>query len=187
VRNVLLYCTTTCSSACYSVPFFLFFFKYLNCVISYQVLILLRNSYNATRCDPPSLVKVSLQAAFVYLFAILVFIIHYVIGRTSRKSLEQSDGDRFHYLTNVNLYWSLVVTYMFPLIFFSYVWVTIWFRGYMPSATGKMKQLVRYCRFFRIVFTTRATLVFSYTKKYTHNKTMNSAIHFRSGTFFGSL
>ena len=35
--------------------------KYLNCVISYQVLVLLRNSYHATRCDPPSLAKVSLQ------------------------------------------------------------------------------------------------------------------------------
>jgi hypothetical protein len=152
--------------------FFIYFFsfKYLNCVISYQVLILLRNFYNAARCDPPSLVKVSLQAAFVYLFAILVFIIHYVIGRTSNKSLEQGDGDRFNYLNNVNFCWSLTVTYFFPIIFFSYVWITIWCRGYMPSATGKMKQLVRHCWFIRNVFPTSYCIAFINKHKYAHKK-----------------
>ena len=117
--------------------------KYLNCVVSYEVLILLRNSYNATRCDPPSLVKVTLQAASVYSVAILVFIIYCVIGRKQQTSYYQGDSDRYQYYKNVNLYWSLVVTYIFPIIFFGYVWITIWFCGYMPSATGRMKELVR--------------------------------------------
>ena len=146
-----------------------FSLKYLNCVISYEVLILLQNSHNATRYDPPSLVKVSLQAAIVYLFAILVFIIHYVIGRTSNKSLEQGDGDRYDYFNSVNFYWSLIVTLNFPIIFFSYVWITIWCRGYMPSATGKMKQLVRHCWFIRNVFSTSCFYsVFINKQKYTH-------------------
>ena len=117
--------------------------KYLNCVISYEVLILLRNSFNITRCDPPSLVKVTLQAALVYSVAIVVFIIYYFIGRKQHKSFYQGDFDTYFYLKDVNLYWSLVVTYIFPIIFFGYVWITIWFYGYMPSATGRMKELVR--------------------------------------------
>ena len=118
-------------------------FKYLNCVVSYEVLILLRNSYNITRCDPPSLVKVTLQAVSVYSVAILVFMIYYAIGRKQYKLWYQGDFDTYFYLRNVNLYWSLVVTYIFPIIFFGYVWITIWFCGYMPSATGRMKELVR--------------------------------------------
>jgi hypothetical protein len=118
--------------------------KYLNCVVSYEVLTLLRNSYNTTRCDPPSLAKVSLQAASVYSIAILVFIIYFVIGKKQKKSYHQGDFRTYHYLNKVNLYWSLVVTYVFPIIFFGYVWITILCRGYMPSATGKMKQLVRH-------------------------------------------
>ena len=118
-------------------------FKYLNCVVSYEVLILLRNSYNITHCDPPSLVKVTLQAASVYSIAILAFIIYYFIGRKQQKSFYQGDADRYEYYKNVNLYWSLVVADIFPLIFFGYVWITIWFCGYMPSATGRMKELVR--------------------------------------------
>ena len=78
--------------------------KYLNCVVSYEVLILLRNSYNTTRCDPPSLVKVTLQAALVYSVAILVFITYYVIGRKQYKSYYQGDFDTYYYLKNVNLY-----------------------------------------------------------------------------------
>ena len=117
--------------------------KYLNCVISYEVLILLRNSYNTTRCDPPSLVKVTLQAASVYSVAILAFTIYYFIGRKQQKLFYQGDFDTYLYLKNVNLYWSLVVADIFPLIFFGYVWITIWLCGYMPSATGRMKELVR--------------------------------------------
>ena len=117
--------------------------KYLNCVVSYEVLILLRNSYNTTRCDPPSLVKVTLQAASVYSVAILVFIIYYFIGREQHKSYYQGDFDTYRHLIDINLYWSLVVPYIFPIMFFCYVWITIWCRGYMPSATGRMKELVR--------------------------------------------
>ena len=36
-----------------------------------------------------------------------------------------------------------MVAYIFPIFIFGYVWITIWFCGYMPSATGRMKQLVR--------------------------------------------
>ena len=118
-------------------------FKYLNCVISYEVLILVRNSFNATQCDPPSLWKVTMQSVLVYVFGILVFTIHYFIGHAQLLSFEKGHFERSIFLNNLNFYWSLVVTYIFPVLFFSYVWITVWYRGYMPSATGRMKQLVR--------------------------------------------
>ncbi|OEU12506.1 hypothetical protein FRACYDRAFT_243756 [Fragilariopsis cylindrus CCMP1102] len=125
---------------------------YLNCVISYEVLILVRNSFNATQCDPPSLWKVTLQSVLVYVFGILVFTIHYFIGYAQRFSFEKGHFERSISLNNLNFYWSLVVTYIFPVLFFSYVWITVWYRGYMPSATGRMKQLVWYFLRIFVVF-----------------------------------
>jgi hypothetical protein len=116
-----------------------------------------------------------LQAAFVYVFAILVFIIHYTIGIIC---LRRNFG-RYYYLEDVNLYWSLVVTYIFPMIFFGYVWITIWCNGYMPSATGKMKQLVRHplC-FYHIYF---------HIRKYSHRDAMDYVIYYQVWYFFRIL
>ena len=116
-------------------------FKYFNCVVSYEILILLRNCHNAIRCDPPSLLKVTLQAISVYVFSIIVFIFHYFIGRAATKAEIQDDGYSSRLLL-VNLIWSLLVTYVFPILFFGHVWITVKCLGYMPSATGPMKQLV---------------------------------------------
>jgi hypothetical protein len=106
-----------------------FLFKYLNCVVSYEILTLLRNCHNVAGYSPPSLLKVTLQATAVYMFSIIIFIIHYFIGRS------------IYWWEN--LYWSIPLTYFFPIIFFIYVWITIKCRGYLSSATGSMKQLVR--------------------------------------------
>jgi hypothetical protein len=71
---------------------------------------------------------VTLQATAVYVLSIIVFMIHYFVGR---------NGNRV-----ANLMWSVVVTYVFPNVCFGYVWITIYCRGYIPSVTGMMKQLV---------------------------------------------
>ena len=110
--------------------------------MSHEILILLRNSHNAIRCGPPSISKVTLQATAVYLFSIMVFIIYYSIRRAATKAKMQ-DEDKYLRLITVNLVWSLLVTYVFPILFFVYVWITIKCRGYVPSVTGRMKELVR--------------------------------------------
>ena len=84
-----------------------------------------------------------MQSVLVYIFGILVFTIHYFIGHAQLRSFEKGHFERSISLNNLNFYWSLVVTYIFPVLFFSYVWITVWYCGYMPSATGRMKQLVR--------------------------------------------
>ena len=166
---------------------FSFIPKYLNCVISYEVLTHLRNSYNTIRCDPPSLFKVTFQAALVYLFAIVVFIIHYVIGIEKQNRLEQGNFDRNEYLNNVDLYWSLVITYIFPIVFFGYVWITIWCRGYMSSATGEMKQVVSHLLFFFHAYTTGITVDLSLPKNRLTTIELLPYIIIRSGTSFVSL
>jgi hypothetical protein len=93
------------------------------------------------RCDPPSLLKVTWQATAVYMFSIIVFISHYYIGRAARKELEVTFED-YLWFVRANLIWTSVVIYVFPIVFFGYVWITIKCRGYMPSATGNMKELV---------------------------------------------
>jgi hypothetical protein len=129
---------------------FLFFSKYLNCVVSYEILVLLRNIHQVVRCNPPSFLKVTLQAAAVYLFSITVFTIHYSIGRYYYLQSEKDDfpiyaiiREKYSQLVNANFIWSIVVIYVFPILFIVCVSITIIFRRYMPSVTGKMKELVR--------------------------------------------
>jgi hypothetical protein len=85
---------------------------------------------------------VNLQATAVYLFSIIVCVIHYSIGRAATKASMQDDDYNYNRLTDANITWSVVVAYFLPILFFVYVCITIKCRGYMPSATGSMKQLV---------------------------------------------
>ena len=106
---------------------------YYNSVIAYEVLILLRNSYNVKKCDPPSFRRVTFQAIAVYVFSVCVGAIHYKIihDSTSNTGIKLS-----------NLAFSLVVTWICPTLFLLFVTVIIWYRKYMPSATGKLRELV---------------------------------------------
>ena len=104
---------------------------YYNSVIAYEVLILLRNSYNVKKCDPPSFRRVTFQAIAVYVFSVCVGAIHYKIIHDSNTGITLS-----------NLAFSLVVTWICPTLFLLFVTVIIWYRKYMPSATGRMQELV---------------------------------------------
>jgi len=117
---------------------------FLNCVASYEVFSLLKHTTNVKRYKPPSLCKATVQALTVYTISVLVFAIHYCIGTRGSRSMNH------FWFINVNLLWSLVVTYISPTLFFTYIWITIWFRGYLKlsSINGKMRELVLY--FIRI-------------------------------------
>ena len=129
---------------------------YLNCVVSYEILLLLRHSDHFVTHTPPSLSRVTLQAVGVYSFSVIVFFIHYFVERRSFKAEKQSyltysDNhlNKHDRLSLANLGWSLIVTYAFPIVFFFYIWITIKCNGFMPSVTEKTKQLV--CIFLRFV------------------------------------
>jgi len=106
---------------------------FLNAVVSYEVFGLLRDCHQTKVNSPPSLKKVTLQATAVYIFATIVFSIHFF-----KSSL--SDTATWCFFS---------VTYFLPIGFVICVAVTIWARGFIPSATGRMKELTFY--FLRIV------------------------------------
>ena len=117
---------------------------YLNCVISYELFVLLRNNERIVRHKPPTFQRVSLQAVGVYLFSIVIFCINYFVSYKIYGCLLQAEctEQKQHRLTNGNLFWNIVVTYILPISFFFLVWITIKCRNYLPSITGKWKELV---------------------------------------------
>ena len=68
---------------------------YLNCVVSYEMLVVLRNNSQLVTHNPPSLLKVTLQAMGVYLFSIIVFVIHFFI---ESEEIETYDDDYNKYM-----------------------------------------------------------------------------------------
>ena len=117
---------------------------YINCFISYEILNLLRNSNNIARCRPPSLIKVTLQAIVVYIWSIIVFVAYYFTQKIQIQARDAGNDEKRKILNTVNLIWSMIVSFVIPIIFFCHIWITIWHRGYitMSSVTGTMKELV---------------------------------------------
>ena len=123
---------------------------YLNAVISYEVLILLRNSHQTRRSNPPSLLKVTIQATVVYLFAILASMVFYfIVFGASESDSAISKADSTIILFNI------VVFVVVPFGAVGTVCTIIWWRGYLPSMNGisardkAMRELA--CYFFRII------------------------------------
>jgi len=126
---------------------------YLNAVVSYELLNLIRNAHQVRTSDQPKIFKVTLQALVVYIFAVIIFIIHYSISSAGSKAYDEMDdtsvqmNDRLQ-TAKKNL--SLVVTYILPIGFLSYVCIAIGFNsGDMTAASGRIKELAWY--FFRLL------------------------------------
>ena len=117
---------------------------YLNCVVSYELLVLLRNSDQFVSYNPPSLLRVTLQAVGVYLFSTIVFLTHFFIEKKAIQAYIDHEDGIWTRLTMANVVWSVIVSYVFPIGFFFYIWMTIRYHGYLPSVTEKTRQLVRY-------------------------------------------
>ena len=100
----------------------------MNCVITFEVYLLLRNNARVIRHKPPTLRRVSLQAGGVYLFSIIVLCTHFFLD------VDLDD--------TINFILMILVTYVFPLIYFFSVWLVIKHRNYFPSLTGRWKELV---------------------------------------------
>ena len=119
---------------------------YLNCVISYELFVLLRNNERIVRHKPPTFQRVSLQAVGVYLFSVIIFCINYFISYKVYECIYLSRAEctdrKTNNLTYAFLWWNIVVTYILPISFFFLVWIIIKCRNYLPSITGKWKEVV---------------------------------------------
>lgn len=126
---------------------------YLNAVISYELLNLVRNAHQVGTSDQPKIFKVTLQALAVYFFSVIVFIIHFCISSAGSKAFDDMDDTSVQMnnrLQTAKKNWSLVVTYILPIGFLSYVCIAIGINsGDMPAASGRNKELAWY--FFRLL------------------------------------
>ena len=133
---------------------------YLNCVISYELFVLLRNNDRIVRHKPPTFQRVSLQAVGVYLFSVIIFCINYFVSYKVWGCPFQAECTDQQRLINGNLSWNIVVTYILPISFFFLVWITIKCRNYLPSITGKQKEVVSIsCVLFLLTFSFYCTLL----------------------------
>jgi len=114
---------------------------YLNCVVSYEIYCLLKDSYHRRRWKPPPLRKVTLQALAVYSWSGIVFIIRIFNGRYSERMNK-----------NISTLFFFIISAGIPVLFLMTICFIIWYRTYMPSIGGRMKELT--------VFFARIILVF---------------------------
>jgi len=120
----------------------------LNAIVTYQVLQILRGSRNATRIQPPTLQRVSLEAFLVYLLGIAVGVL---------ASISFSDLILGNLQRGISLVIVSGVFITIPLGYVLFVSVLVWKKGYLriPSQNASprdraMRELAIY--FFRIVF-----------------------------------
>jgi len=120
----------------------------MNCVVLYEIRILLQRTKDVLRHRPPSLTKVTIQAAVVYTFSIIVFTIHYFITRKKTDLYSNGNYTMYKRLENVNLALAVLIPYIFPIFFSAYICIIIWFHKLLPVG-GRMRELALY--FFRVI------------------------------------
>ena len=117
----------------------------MNAVIAFEVLQFLKNSFKLMRDPQPSLLKVSLQAFFVYVYAIGLNLILFSCYSKYHGST------KMYYLMTIGFPLLLLFTMVGPFIFLIVVCFIIWKRGYILRTDKRYKYLAIY--FLRIVVT----------------------------------
>ena len=95
------------------------------------------------RHKPPSLRNVTLKAMVVYMFSIVVFAINMILEHVADEqkyiAYDFGKGDRISFAV---LICNILVTYVIPIGFFFYISIIIKIRNYLPSISGREKELV---------------------------------------------
>ena len=95
------------------------------------------------RHKPPSLRNVTLKAMVVYMFSIVVFAINMILEHVADEqkyiAYDFGKGDR---ISSAVLICNILVTYVIPIGFFFYISIIIKIRNYLPSISGREKELV---------------------------------------------
>jgi len=108
---------------------------YLNTIIAYEILLLLKDCHNRKRRSPPAFTRVTLQALLVYSWSITVFVIRFFISR------------EFNNKASIPIFF--MISAGIPIMVLMTICFIIWYRVYMPSIGGRMKELTNF--FARIV------------------------------------
>jgi hypothetical protein len=109
---------------------------YINCVVAYEIFVLLKKSSRRQKHTAPSLCRAIIQGTVVYTFSLIVFFLHYFLIRKDDIPLIVAP---FLFLVSVGI----------PLLYLGYVCFMIWWHNLMPSLERRTKELVFF--FFRII------------------------------------
>lgn len=112
---------------------------YLNCIVSYEVLTLLRKCNEVARYKPPSLRKITIQAIVVYTASFIYSISLYFIG----NGVGDIKG-HIHVIANS------IIVFTIPFLYLLGICISIKYHKYLSSAPDRMKETMWY--FLRIVF-----------------------------------
>jgi len=123
---------------------------YLNAVIAYEILALLRDCNQIKRRGPPPLIRVTIQAIVVYIIAALVSVVHYFVVQATLHSSKNHNNITACTLFFANEYFFvMVLILLIPVGYLCYVSITIWRCSLLPLATKGMRELAWF--YFRIV------------------------------------
>ncbi len=134
---------------------YVFINMWINIIIAWQVLDLLRMSRRAKRIQQPSLTRINIQVGVVFVIAILY---GYVLHLLSDKATNAGQNGEFEIVerlsTTVQVVWIFML--VFPVVCIGTICVVIWRGKYIPSLDTKnsarekaMRQLLFF--FLRIV------------------------------------
>jgi len=100
---------------------------YLNSIISYQILTLLKNSRRRSRTAPPTFKRVIQQAVVVYALSICIALVRYFLA----------DMESIPMWIEVTVYF--VIAAGIPIVYLSYVCIIIWRHKLLPLLRGPLR------------------------------------------------
>ena len=118
---------------------------YYNCVVSYSVFKLLRSTSQLVRHKPPTLTRITLEAALVYGFSIIIFCTIFFLDEAAMKQVEQLNYRMNATLSKILFFVGLIVAYIIPIGIFFSILIIIKVQHYTPALTGREKELVSKC------------------------------------------
>ena len=108
---------------------------WMNAVVAYEVFDLLKKSHQGERVKPPTIRKAIIQGMTVYLYALIIFLAHFFLHGNMKMTFAAP------------IYFTLSAG--FPILYLCYVCIIIWYRGLVPSLSGRLREITLY--FFRII------------------------------------
>jgi len=129
---------------------------YINAVICYEVLFLLRASRRAQRITQPSLTKVNLQVGAAFIMGTITAVSMYFLIYGETNAYMNENWEKGAMLSRI--FWPVYYILVgLPFLYSCYVTFLIWLRGYIPSVNGAtasdraMRELTIYfCRIIMV-------------------------------------
>ena len=106
---------------------------WMNAIVCFEVMLLLKRSQRGEFIDPPSLTRVNLQASAVFCLVITSFSLVFFFWDQIDKATADGDAEKSQFYNTLFAAWSFLVAVP-PILYVIYVNTLVWCcRGYMPS------------------------------------------------------